>query len=308
MTDLPTEVEISKTDITGSNELAGAKLYVVSPNGETIEEWTSTGKTKKISGLPVGKGYKLCEEAAPDGYLTAECVEFEVKENGTSKVEMKDELMKITIVKVDSITGEKLSGAELQLIDPENDNKVLETWTTDGKEYVIKAKLTVGKTYVIKETKVPEGYVSNPVPIEFTVGNTNEIKIENTKPHIEVFKYDKVTGNALKGAHLQLLDDKGKLVEEWDTTDEVKVITNLKTGVTYTIKETKVPNNYKVESEKIKFKLSADETSRVISIANIPVVPVKNTAASTSVIIIVAGAVLMIGGVGALIFLKKKEG
>lgn len=308
MTDLPTEVEISKTDITGSNELAGAKLYVVSPNGETIEEWTSTGKTKKISGLPVGKGYKLCEEAAPDGYLTAECVEFEVKENGTSKVEMKDELMKITIVKVDSITGEKLSGAELQLIDPENDNKVLETWTTDGKEYVIKAKLTVGKTYVIKETKVPEGYVSNPVPIEFTVGNTNEIKIENTKPHIEVFKYDKVTGNALKGAHLQLLDDKGKLVEEWDTTDEVKVITNLKTGVTYTIKETKVPNNYKVESEKIKFKLSADETSRVISIANIPVVPVKNTAASTSIIIIVAGAVLMIGGVGALIFLKKKEG
>ena len=213
MTDLPTEVEISKTDITGSNELAGAKLYVVSPNGETIEEWTSTGKTKKISGLPVGKGYKLCEEAAPDGYLTAECVEFEVKENGTSKVEMKDELMKITIVKVDSITGEKLSGAELQLIDPENDNKVLETWTTDGKEYVIKAKLTVGKTYVIKETKVPEGYVSNPVPIEFTVGNTNEIKIENTKPHIEVFKYDKVTGNALKGAHLQLLDDKGKLSE-----------------------------------------------------------------------------------------------
>ena len=54
--------------------------------------------------------------------------------------------------------------------------------------------------------------------------------------------------------------------------------------------------------------MSADETSRVISIANIPVVPVKNTAASTSVIIIVAGAVLMIGGVGALIFLKKKEG
>ena len=39
-----------------------------------------------------------------------------------------------------------------------------------------------------------------------------------------------------------------------------------------------------------------------------PVVPVKNTAASTSIIIIVAGAVLMIGGVGALIFLKKKEG
>lgn len=308
MTDLPTEVEISKTDITGSNELAGAKLYVVDPNGETIEEWTSTGKAKKISGLPVGKGYKLCEEAAPDGYLTAECVEFEVKEKGTSKVEMKDELMRITIVKVDSITGEKLSGAELQLIDPENDNKVLETWTTDGKEHVIKAKLTVGKTYVIKETKVPEGYVSNPVPIEFTVGNTNEIKIENTKPHIEVFKYDKVTGNPLKGAHLQLLDDKGKLVEEWDTTDEVKVITNLKTGVTYTIKETKVPNNYKIESEKITFKLSADETSRVISIANIPVVPVKNTAASTSVIIIVAGAVLMIGGVGALIFLKKKEG
>ena len=80
------------------------------------------------------------------------------------------------------------------------------------------------------------------------------------------------------------------------------------TNIENYLKETKVPNNYKVESEKITFKLSADETSRVISIANIPVVPVKNTAASTSIIIIAAGAVLMIGGVGALIFLKKKEG
>lgn len=307
MKDTPTEVAISKTDITTGEELSGAKLYILDKSGIKVTEWTTiAGKVKTFQKLPVGN-YKLCEEAAPDGYMISDCVDFEVKESGISKVVMTNSPIKIKVIKVDSITGESLSGAELQLIDPDKEkDNVIESWTSDGKAHEIKAKLVLGKTYVIKETKAPDGYV--PGEAQFTVGNTEEIKIENTKTNIEVFKNDTVTGQPVVGAHLQLIDNNGKIVEEWDTTTESKIITNIKTGVKYTIKETKVPSGYKMQNANTEFKLSIDEVSRQITIGNIPIVHVKNTGASASTIVVVVGAVLMIAGVGALIFLKKKEG
>lgn len=305
MVNKPTEVEISKTDITDGKLIEGAKLYIVDSNGSPVHEWTTkAGKVETIKKLPAGK-YKLCEEAAPEGYMVADCVDFEVKADAKiNKVKMENKPINIKVIKIDAETKKPLSGAELQLIDPEDNNKVLETWTTDGNPHQIKAKLTIGKMYTIAETKAPDGYVA--AEIQFNAGDTETVEFVNNKTGIEVIKLDSVTGNIVKGAHLQLFDDKGKLIEEWDSTDEVKTIYGLKLGTEYTIKETKLPSGYKAQKDTTKFKL-VDSTQEVV-IYNNPVVPVKNTAASTSVIIIVAGAVLMIGGVGALIFLKKKEG
>lgn len=305
MVNKPTEVEISKTDITDGKLIEGAKLYIVDSNGSPVHEWTTkAGKVETIKKLPAGK-YKLCEEAAPEGYMVADCVDFEVKADAKiNKVKMENKPINIKVIKIDAETKKPLSGAELQLIDPEDNNKVLETWTTDGNPHQIKAKLTIGKMYTIAETKAPDGYVA--AEIQFNAGDTETVEFVNNKTGIEVIKLDSVTGNIVKGAHLQLFDDKGKLIEEWDTTDEVKTIYGLKLGTEYTIKETKLPSGYKAQKDTTKFKL-VDSTQEVV-IYNNPVVPVKNTAASTSIIIIVAGAVLMIGGVGALIFLKKKEG
>lgn len=305
MVNNPTVVEISKTDITDGELIEGAKLYILDSNGATVHEWTTkAGKVETIKKLPAGK-YKLCEETAPEGYMVADCVDFEVKADAKiNKVKMENKPINIKVIKIDADTKKPLSGAELQLIDPEDNNKVLETWTTDGNPHQIKAKLTIGKMYTIAETKAPDGYVAT--EIQFNAGDTETVEFVNNKTGIEVIKLDSVTGNIVKGAHLQLFDDKGKLIEEWDTTDEVKTIYGLKLGTEYTIKETKLPSGYKAQKDTTKFKL-VDSTQEVV-IYNNPVVPVKNTAASTSVIIIVAGAVLMIGGVGALIFLKKKEG
>ena len=311
MVNKPTEVEISKTDITDGKLIEGAKLYIVDSNGSPVHEWTTkAGKVETIKKLPAGK-YKLCEEAAPEGYMVADCVDFEVKANEKiTKVKMENKPINIKVIKIDAETKKPLAGAELQLVDPEDNNKVLETWTTDGNPHQIKAKVTLGKIYTIVESKAPEGYVATSV--QFNAGDTETVEFTNNKTGIEVIKLDSETGNIVKGAHLQLYDDKGKLIEEWDTTDEVKTITGLNLGTEYTIKETKIPNGYKAQKAITKFKL-VDSNQEIVIYNNPivptnPVVPVKNTAASTSIIIIVAGAVLMIGGVGALIFLKKKEG
>ena len=90
MKDDVTKVEISKQDIAGK-ELPGAKLTILDKDGKVVESWTSTKKAHYIEMLPIGK-YTLREETAPDGYLVANDVEFEVKDTGeVQHVTMVDE-------------------------------------------------------------------------------------------------------------------------------------------------------------------------------------------------------------------------
>ena len=91
MEDDVTKVEISKTDITGKKELPGAKLTILNSEGKVVESWVSSDKPHYIEKLPIGT-YTLREEQAPDGYLVAEDITFEVKDTAEiQKVIMKDE-------------------------------------------------------------------------------------------------------------------------------------------------------------------------------------------------------------------------
>ncbi len=90
MKDDVTKLEISKQDIAGK-ELPGAKLTILDQDGTVVESWTSTDKAHYIEMLPIGK-YTLREETAPEGYLIAKDVEFEVKDTGeVQHVTMVDE-------------------------------------------------------------------------------------------------------------------------------------------------------------------------------------------------------------------------
>ena len=90
MKDDVTKVLISKQDIAGK-ELPGAKLTILDEDGNVVESWTSTEEAHYIEMLPIGK-YTLREETAPEGYLVAKDVEFEVKDTAEmQKVVMVDE-------------------------------------------------------------------------------------------------------------------------------------------------------------------------------------------------------------------------
>ena len=77
----PITVEISKRDVHG-NELAGAEMELINSDGETVEKWTSDGTNHVVTNLPAG-GYTLKEVAAPDGYIIATDIEFEVFADGS---------------------------------------------------------------------------------------------------------------------------------------------------------------------------------------------------------------------------------
>ena len=92
MIDNTTIIKISKQDMTTGKELAGAKLQVIDKDGNVIEEWVSTNEPHYIEAkLIAGETYTLREITAPDGYNTAEDIEFTVNADASvTEVVMKD--------------------------------------------------------------------------------------------------------------------------------------------------------------------------------------------------------------------------
>lgn len=170
----PIEVKISKTDINGTKEIAGATLRIVDKDGNEVANWVSEeGKTHTVEYLLPGE-YTLIEETAPNGYLVAESIKFEILEDGTladgsSKIVMKDDHTKITISKQDITSGKEIAGATLQVID--KDGNVIEEWVSEAdKSHYINAKLVAGETYTLREITSPKGYLVAE-DIQFTVGD-----------------------------------------------------------------------------------------------------------------------------------------
>lgn len=179
MKDDYTKVKISKTDITGTKEIKGAKLKITDSEGNTVREWVTDGKPYYVEKIAPGK-YSLIEEAAPDGFSTAEKIDFVVEETGLiQKVVMKDDTIKVRIVKVDSKDGNKrLQNAEF---DFKLDGKTVASVKTDKNgEATIEGKLIAGETYVISETKAPDGYKKK-ADFKYTVKDTGEVQVITVK-------------------------------------------------------------------------------------------------------------------------------
>ena len=192
----PVTVEISKRDVYG-NELVGAEMVLENADGETVDKWTSDGKNHIVSKLGTGE-YVLKEIAAPDGYVIATDIKFNVdvygnvtvenvdskavSDNGDPLITMVDDTTKVQISKQDITTGEELPGATLQIID--EDGNVVEEWVSTNEPHMIEGKLIAGKKYTLKEIIAPEGYeIAN--EIKFTVNADGTVT--------EVVMYDELT-------------------------------------------------------------------------------------------------------------------
>lgn len=162
MKDDTIKVNFSKTKITGSKELPGCKLEITDENGNVIEKWTSGKKPHIVEGkLVAGKTYKFTETRPADGYSTAESIKFTVSDTGeVQKVRMKDDTIKVEILKTDKKNNKKLPDAEFTF---KLDGKKVVTVKTDKNGVAkIDGKLIAGKTYDVEETQAPEGYKTVP--------------------------------------------------------------------------------------------------------------------------------------------------
>lgn len=203
----PTITEFTKVDLTGGQEIEGAKMQILDQEGKVVEEWVSKKEAHVVYALAPGE-YILHEEQAPteQGYVRAEDVKFVVEETGdVQKVKMEDDHTKVSISKTDITDGKEIEGAKLQILD--QDGEVVESWTT-GEEHLIEY-LPVG-TYTLHEEAAVDGYiVANDV--EFTVEETGEIqkvKMEDERAmgQLVIVKTDTDSKAALEGVEFVLLE------------------------------------------------------------------------------------------------------
>lgn len=273
--DNSTSAYVTKTDITGSEELSGAKL-VLKKGDEVIDTWTSSTEPHKIYGLVFGTEYTLSETISPDGYSTTESITFTYSEDGQI-VQMKDDTTKYQFVKKDN-KGNILSGAKLQLSDEDTKDVVAE-WTTSDTPYTV-SKLTVGKTYRLKELSAPSPRYKLADDITFTVKDTSEIQ---TITMTDEIYYGSVTiqkqddeGNNLGDAEFELYksdgtklsttkNDDGKYsvssngtVTSMPTDDNGKLLIDTLELGDYYLTESKAPNGKLPYTGKIEFTISSD--------------------------------------------------
>lgn len=327
----PTIVEISKTDITGGEEVEGAKMQILTEDGDVVEEWISTKDPHTVYALAPGN-YVLHEEEAPtqNGYVRAEDIPFTVELTGdVQQVSMKDDHTKVEISKTDITDEAEVEGATLQVLD--KDGNVVEEWVS-GKEPHLIEKLPVSD-YVLHEEAAPDGYlVVSDVP--FTVEETGEIqkvKMEDERPvgQLIVKKTDSENGVVLAGVEFEIRNKvTGEVVGTMVTGNdgiaksETLPIAVYEDGkyvepIVYTLVETKPLEGYESNSEEYEVVFSyKDDKTRVIEVTKeiqntrkpgTPAPTAPKTGDTTNIWIPVVVALVALAGIVVVIVRMRRK-
>ena len=277
----PTEMWVSKRDLTNDEELPGATLAIKDTDGNTVTTWVSTDEPHRVTGLHFGESYTLTEIRAADGYALADNITFcliqKSDEDGnplgecevyylTTKnilfwkwddwkllddatVIMQDDITKVQISKKDLTTNEELPGAELIITDEKGSE--IDRWiSTDAPHYM--EKLPAGK-YTLTEVTAPDGYAIAE-RMEFEVlpnGEVQTFEMFDDTIKVKISKVDITTNEELPGAELVIKDKDGTEIDRWISTNGPHYVEKMPAG-DYTLTEITAPNGYKV-AESIDF-------------------------------------------------------
>lgn len=200
----PTEMWVSKRDLTNDEELPGATLIIKDTKDNIVDTWISTDTPHRVTGLHFDEEYTLTEKRPADGYAVTDDIVFRLERKADADgheldeadvyylkdkknlwiipwekwellddatVIMRDDITKVQISKVDIATGKELPGAELVIKD--KDGNTVAQWFSEDKPHYIE-KLPAGE-YTLTEITAPNGY-QLAESIVFTVLPTGELQ------------------------------------------------------------------------------------------------------------------------------------
>lgn len=203
--------------------------------------------------------FKIVETSVPAGYTSSSAWSqvFSVSATDTSSTakfsyNVTNDPTRILIKKVDE-EGKSITGAHLEIYDSDNKKVAEFDSSADGNEI---DRLVVGKTYILKETSVPPGYVKAD-NVSFLVQDTKEIQTVTMTDKWTKTEFAKISladkKTVVPGASLELRKAKdiadsvvttitGKKVQ-WASGEDPEVFYGIQPGV-YWLVETKSPSGY----------------------------------------------------------------
>lgn len=203
--------------------------------------------------------FKIVETSVLAGYTSSSAWSqvFSVSATDTSSMakfsyNVTNDPTRILIKKVDE-EGKAITGAHLEIYDSDNKKVAEFDSSADGNEI---DRLVVGKTYVLKETSVPSGYVKAD-NVSFLVQDTKEIQTVTMTDKWTKTEFAKISladkKTVVPGASLELRKAKdiadsvvttitGKKVQ-WVSGEDPEVFYGIQPGV-YWLVETKSPSGY----------------------------------------------------------------
>ncbi|MBE9855092.1 LPXTG cell wall anchor domain-containing protein [Enterococcus faecalis] len=303
----------------GSAQLEGAVYGLFETNGQKVKEVTLKKSRDKVTGsfenMQIMHDYYVQEIKAPTGYnLDPTKYPVNIAYAGQDKtvavqsITLKDQVIKggIEIVKIgdkplvnkmmDKLTGKsdnvkpKLEGAEFT-ITSKTKGKPVKVITTDKDGKASTGKTLPYDSYVMEETKTPDGYL--PIePIEFTISEEDqkffwvlEDKIIEARLHL--VKVDAETGKNIplrdttfkiwdrwandgKGDYVSMrVPNSLEISDEFKTNEKGEFVTSdsLPFGKDrYEIRELRAPDGYLLATEPVVFSVTEADAGGVITI------------------------------------------
>ena len=292
-------LKIIKTDEEG-NRLQGAEFEIKNKGTNSIVKGT-TDENGEINQIITMEDYVITETKAPEGYRMDKKeydIQIDQEQQNLIVTNRKINYYDFEITKVDSETGNLLSGAEFELTYTDQyGRKSKEKYNTDDSGRILLENLEDEIVYTLKETNAPAGYVEDAEEKQFVIhyidekfvvevlqgsfknliveNNTIQVKVEN-KPSFKLIKQG-TKGERVAGAKFTITDEEGNdvvdgsnnLVGELEEIDgeNVRVITTDENGVIienllpgkYVVTEVQAPEGYEMSEKE-------EDRSQVIEI------------------------------------------
>ena len=225
---------VKKDALTGA-PLAGVEFFVTDSDGAVVGNsngyyTTDYAGSILIPNLEPGKTIVAKETRTVSGYVLDDTPQtIKIKANETVVLEFRDQPKGTLIVqKIDSATGEPLTGAEFKItaangeLTPDNEGLTSSNglYRVDSNGQIVLEKLNPG-TYVVTEIKAPDGYVliAEPQTVVVNPGDTQTLVFGNPpKGSLVINKLDALTGEPLEGCVFKVTYADGKVVDDGKTS------------------------------------------------------------------------------------------
>lgn len=267
---------IEKRDSVTKEPLAGATFKVTTSDGRFVAQ---DGGATSTNGLYTTDAngqihivdldpdtYVVTEVTAPDGYLMdAPSQTVKIEKNDTQTLTFYDTpLGGLTIVKVDSESGKRLEGAQIEVA--KMNGEIVGTYVTDKLGVIQLPDLDDG-WYQLTEIKAPKGYLldSTPQKVEVKKGETKTFEFENTaSASMLIHKIDSVTRKGIQGVKFVVYDSSMTPIGEYESDDQGYVHLNktLEDGKYY-VREIVAAEGYILDNKVKSFTVLAGDTAMI---------------------------------------------